>query len=373
MANDLEKRLAELARLQPGPAPVISVYLDTRWADEHQRERMRILLKNGLRDAADAGGADPDDLRWISEQGTAVVAQAAVPGAGGVALFACRPLGLREMLVASSPFEPAFVVAETPHVVPLAAVVGAEGAALLVFVDAESARLIPWGPSGRGEEVALESEVPGHHRRGGWAQLAQSGDQRHIQDHRGRHFEAVGRALVALAAEWDPEHIVLAGDTRNVSLFQAGLGEPWASRVAGQVSGARHEPAGAIADRAAAVLSRLAAGAEEVDRVLVDAAKGGRAVAGADRALDAVTRGAVHCLYLSRDFRERGRECQKCGKLARGADGPCAACAAPTRAVDLGNAMVARVVAAGGRLRAIGAHAELGRQGGVAARLRYPL
>jgi peptide subunit release factor 1 (eRF1) len=373
MASDLEKRLVELARLRPGPAPVVSVYLDTCWSDEHQRERVRILLKNGIREAGEAGRADPDDLRWISEQGMALVGQAMVPDAGGVALFACRPLGLREMLVARSPFEPAFVVAETPHVVPLAAAVGAESGALLVFVDAESARLIPWGPGGRGGEVLLQSEVPGHHSRGGWAQLAQSSYQRHIQDHRDRHFEAVGRSLVALAAEWDPERIVLAGEARNAALFQATLPEPWAGRVVGHVAGARHEPAAAILDRATALLSRLAGGAEEVDQILTEAAKGGRAVAGADRTLDAISRGAVHCLYLARDFREAGRECPQCGGLARGADGACPACAAATRPIHLGNAMVARVVGAGGRLRAVEAHADLGRHGGVAARLRYPL
>lgn len=44
--------------------------------------------------------------------------------------------------------------------------------ALLVFEDAESARLSPLGPSGAGQEVRLESEVDGHHRQGGWALLA---------------------------------------------------------------------------------------------------------------------------------------------------------------------------------------------------------
>ncbi len=44
-----------------------------------------------------------------------------------------------------------------------------EPEALLVFVDAGSARLIPLGPAGAGQEVRLESEVDGHHRQGGWA------------------------------------------------------------------------------------------------------------------------------------------------------------------------------------------------------------
>ena len=69
-------------------------------------------------------------------------------------------------------FEPVFVVDDAPHLRPLAAVLGESASALVAFVDGERARLIPLTSEGVGEEVALASAVPGHHRRGGWAQLA---------------------------------------------------------------------------------------------------------------------------------------------------------------------------------------------------------
>jgi len=48
--TDVQTRLAELAKLPPAARPVVSVYLNTRWADEDQRERVRIFLKNNLRE-----------------------------------------------------------------------------------------------------------------------------------------------------------------------------------------------------------------------------------------------------------------------------------------------------------------------------------
>ncbi len=59
---DVAAKLQELARTAPGPAPVISVYLDTRWSDEHQRERVRVFLKNEIHRAAAmaAGRLDAD-------------------------------------------------------------------------------------------------------------------------------------------------------------------------------------------------------------------------------------------------------------------------------------------------------------------------
>ena len=68
-------RLRRLAGISGTTGPVVSVYLNTRWADEHQRERVRLFLTSELRKAR-APGIDPalaSDLDWIEAQGRAVV------------------------------------------------------------------------------------------------------------------------------------------------------------------------------------------------------------------------------------------------------------------------------------------------------------
>ncbi|MBI2467738.1 MAG: host attachment protein [Candidatus Rokubacteria bacterium] len=375
-AMDVRERLTELVRITSAASPVVSVYLNTRWRDEHQRERVRVFLKNELRRAR--LGAEPalgEDLDWIGTEGESLIGQARFPEAHGVALFACRALGLREVLPVRVPFEDAFVVAERPFLRPLAALAERVPVALVVFVDGESARLIPVEARGPGEEVALESEVPGHHRRGGWALLAQSRYQRHVQDHRGRHFEAVATALADLAEANGLDRIVLAGESRTVGAFRRHLPARLGERVVGSVPAARHEPGATIVARATAVLDRWRHERQHaaVDAVLTEAAKGGQAVAGLEETLEAVARGAVQRLYLSAGFGERGRVCGECGALQPGPTGPCRRCGEATAAVELGEAMVDRVLATGGAVETIEAHAGLPRVGGVAARLRYPL
>jgi peptide chain release factor subunit 1 len=292
-----------------------------------------------------------------------------------VALFACQGLGLREVFPLRVPFEDAFVVADAPFLRPLAAVLDNAPSALVVFVDGESARLIPLDAEGAGEEVALVSEVPGHHRRGGWALLAQSRYQRHIEDHRGRHFEAVAQALVHLAEENQVERIVMAGEPRTIAALEKHLPRRVARKIVGNISGARHESAGVLLGRAAELLVSLE-GQEEakaVDAVLTEAAKSGQAVAGVEETLEAVNRGAVHRLYLLEGFSEPGRVCVECGALQRGSDATCRLCGKATKAAELGEAVVDRVIAAGGRVEAIGVHQRLARVGGMAALLRYPL
>jgi len=374
---DLDLRLRELAWVQGAPAPVVSVYLNTHWSDERQRERVRLFLKNEIRKARARAEGSPEldsDLDWVQAEGEALIEQTRFPEAHGVALFACRSLGLREVLPVRVPFENAFVVTDAPFLRPLATALEKTPSTLVVFVDSESARLIPLMAGGAGVEVSLQSDVPGHHRQGGWALLAQSRYQRHIQERRGRHFEAVSATLVNLVKGEGVRQIVMAGEPRNVALFKKHLPGGIAERIAGRITGARHESGAVLLDRAARFLGRPA-GEETtaVDAVLTEAAKSGGAVAGLEETLEAVGRGAVRRLYLLRGFTQAGRACPECGSLQPGESRVCRLCGTATKATELGEAVVDRVIGTGGSVSVIEAHPGLEKVGGVAALLRYPL
>jgi peptide subunit release factor 1 (eRF1) len=372
----LAARVEELARITRAPSPVVSVYLDTLWSDEHQRDRVRVFLAEEIRKARAAGKPAEllADLDWVAEQGEALIAQAQHPDAHGVVLFACGPLGLREVLPVRAAVDDLFVVADAPYVRRLVELLEDTPSTLVVFVDGESARLIRLGPDGVGPEVTLASEVPGRHRRGGWQLIAQARYQRHLQTHRAQHFDAVAGAVTDLMDEHGVERIVLAGEARAVAVFQKHLDGRVARLVIGTVAGSRHEPSRAFVERARALLGLRAddADAAAVDAVLTEAAKGGRAAAGLEAVLDAAGHGAVHRLYLLKTFRTPGRRCGGCSALQPGTGSACRVCGAPTEDVELGEALVQRVLATGGSVETVAAHAGLGRADGVAALLRYP-
>lgn len=376
-AATLDARLAALAKITAAPGPVVSLYFNVGWDDEHERERSRIFVKNEIRQGrAAAGTADREtDLDWLEEQAEALLGGARPDGVRGVALFACASLGLREALAVRVPLEEVFVVGEAPYLRPLAAVADEAPAALVAFVDGVSARLIPFDAERAGEEVVLESEVPGHHRRGGWALLAQSRYRRHIEDHRGHHLAAVAAALGRLAETHGVERIVLAGETRTVAELRRHLPQRLLGRVVGSVPGARYESGSALIARAGERLGRAGAEADasELDALLTEAAKGGRAAAGLEATLEAVGRRAVHRLYIVEDFGGRGGACLACRTLQPGPGGPCRLCGQPTGDVDLGEAIVSRVIAEGGTVESVRDHPGLRAAGGVAAVLRYPV
>jgi peptide subunit release factor 1 (eRF1) len=377
---ELKARLAELARWDPAAAPVVSVYLNTRWADEQQRERVRIFLKNELRRAREAGRAPSADLEWIEAHGRALIEQSEWPEARGVALFACERAGLREAMPVRVRFDDLFVINDRPFLKPLIEVLDETPAAMVVFVDGTSARLIPFGTGGPGDELVLEAHVERRHSAGGWAALAQSRYQRHIEAHREQHYAAVAAAVV----EWSdrrgaegraeaPQRIVLAGEPRAVAAFRAHLPERTTARIVGTVSAARYEPSAVIVERATSLMSAVdrSRDDQEVDSVLVEAAKAGHAVNGLGPTLEAVNRGAVRHLYLLRDFREIGRECEACAALQKGLGGACAYCGRDTKPASLDEMLIDRVIAAGGRVTTVDRHDELARRGGLVALLRY--
>ena len=376
MSVDLAARLAELARITRAPSPVVSVYLGTRWVDEHQRERVRVFLANEIKRARQvAGPALGEDLDWVAAQGEAIVQQTLLPDAHGVVLFACGPLGLREALPVRAAVEDTFVVDDAPYLRRLAEIVRGTPSALVVFVDGERARLIQVGSDGVGAEVTLASAVPSRHRQGGWRLLAQARFQRHTETHRGRHFDAVAATLADVVDEHGVDHVVLAGEARTLAVFRRHLEGRVAQRVAGTIAAARHEPASALAARAAPLLRLREGDAEVVDvaAVLTEAAKGGRATAGLEATLEAAGRGAVHRLYVLASFREIGRQCGACGALQPGEAPVCRLCRGATKEVELGEALVQRVLATGGAVQTVAVAAGLERAGGVAAQLRYPL
>jgi peptide subunit release factor 1 (eRF1) len=143
--------------------------------------------------------------------------------------------------------------------------------------------------------------------------------------------------------------------------------------IVARIHAARWEPTSAIVDRAVERLD-LQEHADEVvdvDDVLTEAAKGGRAVAGPGT-LEAARRGAIHRLYILADLRRPGQECERCGALQE--TGPtCWLCEGPAREVDLAAALVDRVQRTGGTVETVSTHAGLAAAGGLAARLRYGL
>ena len=50
---EMRSEIRKLARVEEGPCPFLSLYLNTKWDDEQQRERIRLFTKNQLKKSYD--------------------------------------------------------------------------------------------------------------------------------------------------------------------------------------------------------------------------------------------------------------------------------------------------------------------------------
>ncbi|MDP2701028.1 MAG: hypothetical protein Q8P98_03050, partial [Candidatus Rokubacteria bacterium] len=162
---------------------------------------------------------------------------------------------------------------------------------------------------------------------------------------------------------------------RNASALRRELPPRIAAHIVGDVSAARHELSSVIAARAVELITHLDASSDvpAVDAVLTEAAKSRQAVAGVEETVEAVNRGAVRRLYVLRGVRGPASACSGCGALFPGVAEDCRLCGKALQAVELGETLVRRVLAADGTVETVEAHQRLAAVGGVAALLRYPL
>jgi hypothetical protein len=145
---EITEALHELAKFSADTLPVISVYLNTQWRDQHQRERAATFLTRHVRQASlltmDTDAARQsleEDLARIAQWGEERLRGTAEVAMPGWTLFACHGADLWVELPAPMPFEDEFTIADRPALRQLARLDEDYTNALVVLVDSRTARV----------------------------------------------------------------------------------------------------------------------------------------------------------------------------------------------------------------------------------------
>src|SRR3972149_11543958 len=92
----IRTELHRLAEFLDGQVPTLTLYLDARGQDQHQREAIRTFVRRGLsetrrtwRGPAPGGASLEADLARVERDVEELTARGAGGGAPGIALFAC--------------------------------------------------------------------------------------------------------------------------------------------------------------------------------------------------------------------------------------------------------------------------------------------
>jgi hypothetical protein len=145
---EITKELQQLAQFSDSMFPVISVYLRTQWPDQAQRAESTAFLDRHLRQASalevktDAARQSLErDLARIAQWATQLGSHADYAASVSVALFACAGADLWVEFPSPILFENEFSIADRPALRQLARLDADYTNALVVQIDAQTARV----------------------------------------------------------------------------------------------------------------------------------------------------------------------------------------------------------------------------------------
>jgi peptide chain release factor subunit 1 len=379
---DMRSEIRKLARIEEGPYPFISLYLNTRWDDEQQRERIRLFTKNQMKNGYEQlKGKEEwqniylEDQGWIERFVEGLIRRSYDEGVNGVAIFSCSSTNTFFTYPSMISFENEFFLSDLPTLRPLVKLSSQYQSTLAVMVETDSARLLEISLEGLIAESSIESYVPGRHDQGGWAQMRY---QRHIKDHMDKHQKEVAAQLTELFDTGKWKRIVLIGQDRTIASFKTFLPE----RVKHQITDAFSMD---FSEERSRVLKRIferlfQKEKEEVSHQIQELkernSRGGLATFGLEGTLETLNQGQIQTLYLLTSLSQPGGRCVQCGYLipihpTDFPSFPCPLCKGDMRKIDLGEEMIRSVMRQDGEVKWVEENTTLEENDGVGASLRF--
>lgn len=323
----------------------------------------------------------------MSLRGDIAAVEAAAPkidrsSAPSVALFACGPAGLFEILELAEPVWDVAVVADEPYLRPLRAVPESTPVGVVVVDRAKA-----WVFTVRGGEIQKIAELndqlqhpknpeEGLKRNyGGWQGYAERRARAHASALTQRHFQDAARLLSELDMEHDFGHVVVGGHTETLDGFVELLHPSLRGKLAGTFAAdPRTLDRSQVRDFASGLVAS-ARDAEElaiIEGLLDHTGAGGRGVMGLKEVLFAANLHAIDHMLVAGSFTKPGTRCRDCGWLSRNG-AACEACDGETAEVDdIVAAAIERSVADGARVHHVRVASRLD-AAGIGARLRFPI
>jgi peptide chain release factor subunit 1 len=326
--SDIKRLLSRLTRVRTDQHRVVSCYLKVEPRDR-ARGKYLIKLKNRIRE--DERVLDELDFpRSVREEITADLKRifeqirepARLPATQGLAIFACGPLKLFEMVGLPSVHRSRLAVDRTPLVRELAAVEDEIGTLLTVVLDRTAARIFEVSAFGAAEIEDLRASATRgsryHSDRQGSPGTGEHQYNNRIREEKQRHYAAIAQRLFELHRKRPVHGVVLAGPGRDAGAVAAFLHPYLAERLVGVVSlNPKQAKAPLVYEATLAARAEYEREAErDIARGLENALGEGWAVDGISDTLRALGRGQVRTLLVNADAQAGGFHSARTGRLA---------------------------------------------------------
>lgn len=394
---ELDGTLSDLARLESGSEPIVSLYLDTRWRDEQQRERVRLFVHERIRQTLGrhylpgAPGRDGLErtLKRAQDFVSGLLGQAYEADKNGLALFACESSNLWRPFFFKRSFRNALDTDRIPHLMQLAHLADDFCPAIVAMPSQEGADIFQVSLGELAIQERLRGLVP-HRDRDVWNPGSTTHgrtfertkkDERRQENYEKKNLRAAAAEVEGLFEKKPESVVVLIGTSEANAVFERELPERIRQRVIARIprprgwesqDGARRD--GVLEGTAAAIEAHEREQEEAaVDHAVGQALRGGLGVVGPGDVIEALNQGRVRKLVIEDDFDRTGWQCDNCAAIGENAEAQeiCPYCGGDVKAVTvLGEALVARALREDAEVEIVAHGNKLHSYRGVAALLR---
>ena len=318
-----QSRLRALAEVRPESGRVLSVFLNldpTEFATPGARASAitsvmtaaahKVESKEGL--SHDERSALKDDVERVRE--VLAGSELTSNGTRGVAVFACGPAGLLEVVRLRRPVQSKVVLDRTAYVEPLV-FHGTDEQWLVVLSNRRAARIFVGSGDALEETDRIVDAVHSKHDQGGWSQTNyQRSIEKDVSDHLGRAAELA----FEIYKKRELDRVLIGAPEELLPEFKGKLHPYLRERIAGKIAvdveNASLDDVCAEASKAIEAHARKSE-REALDRLVEAVGRGGRGAAGIAQVLDALNQARVETLLIAENFHAGGRRDFEAGLL----------------------------------------------------------
>ena len=368
-------RLRRLADVHPARGRVLSVFLNldpselpTPAARASAITSVMTEAAHRVDEAADLGHEERQALKDDVERVREVLnGDVAANGTRAVAVFACGPANLLEVVSLRHPLESRVVLDESPYVEPLVH----EGAAerwCVILTNRQNARLFV----GDGEELEetdrIEDDVHRQHDQGGWSQARyQRSVDKDVED----HLANTADVAFKLYKRRGFDRLLVGGPEETIGDLESALHPYLRERLVGRIScdveNSTLDQVRACAGERIVEHARIVE-REALDRLAEGVGRGERGAAGISAVLAALNEARVETLLIAPGFAAAGFCDRETGLVyATPEEAP----SAVEPVADIVERAIEKAIEQSAGVLGIRHHDDLGPLGGIGAVLRY--
>jgi peptide chain release factor subunit 1 len=371
-------RLRRLADVKPKRGRVLSVFLNldpTEFATPAARSTaITSVLTKAAHRIDEAEGLDHDERAALKEDVERVrealmASDIAQNGTRAVAVYACKPADLLEVVRINRPVDFAVVLDRSPYLEPLAAEAHEERWCVLLVNRRNARFFVGEDGSGLEETDRVEDDVHRQHDQGGWSQARY---QRGVEKEKDDHLVHVADVAFVAYKQRGFDRLLVGAPDELVRELEQKLHPYLRERIAARlhldvenssIEDVRGAAGAAIEDW------RQRCEREALDRLTEGVGRGGRGAAGLAAVLQALNEQRVEMLLVGDGYRSAGGRDRETGMLHAGDHGPDGQ--ELERVENIVEPAIEKAIEQSARVIKVRHHDDLGPLGGIGAVLRY--